>query len=57
MVAVAEGVEEHGVAERLRALGCDLAQGFLYARPVPAEELPAILAAYGTDPRDARLGV
>ncbi|MFN8159187.1 MAG: EAL domain-containing protein [Candidatus Nanopelagicales bacterium] len=57
MVAVAEGVEEHDVAERLRALGCDLAQGYLYARPVPADELPAILATYGTDPRDARLGV
>ncbi|HET7901685.1 MAG TPA: EAL domain-containing protein [Candidatus Nanopelagicales bacterium] len=57
MVAVAEGVEEHGVAERLRDLGCDLAQGFLYARPVPAHELPAIFAAYGTDPREARLGV
>jgi EAL domain-containing protein (putative c-di-GMP-specific phosphodiesterase class I) len=57
MVAVAEGVEEHDVAERLRALGCDLAQGYLYARPVPADELPAIFASYGTDPRDARVGV
>ena len=57
MVAVAEGVEEHDVAERLRALGCDIAQGYLYARPVPADELPAILASYGTDPRDARVGV
>lgn len=51
MVAVAEGVEEHTVAERLRALGCDLAQGYLYARPVPAHELPEIFAAFGTDPR------
>jgi predicted signal transduction protein with EAL and GGDEF domain len=57
MVAVAEGVEEHDVADRLRALGCDLAQGYLYARPVPADELPAILASYGTDPRDARVTV
>ena len=51
MVAVAEGVEEPEIAERLRALGCDLAQGFLYARPVPAHELPAIFATYGTNPR------
>jgi EAL domain-containing protein (putative c-di-GMP-specific phosphodiesterase class I) len=51
MVAVAEGVEELDIAERLRALGCDLAQGFLYARPVPADELPAIFAEYGTNPR------
>lgn len=51
MVAVAEGVEEPEIADRLRALGCDLAQGFLYARPVPAHELPAIFATYGTNPR------
>ena len=57
MVAVAEGVEAAATAERLRALGCDLAQGYLYARPVPADELPAILASYGTDPRDARVTV
>jgi diguanylate cyclase (GGDEF)-like protein len=48
MVAVAEGVEEPETAERLRLLGCDIAQGFLYARPVPASELPAVLATYGT---------
>ncbi len=47
MVAVAEGVEEHATAERLRLLGCDIAQGFLYARPVPAAELPDVLATYG----------
>jgi diguanylate cyclase len=52
MVAVAEGVEEHDVAERLKALGCDLAQGFLYARPLPAEDLPAVFATYGTNPRE-----
>jgi diguanylate cyclase (GGDEF)-like protein len=52
MVAVAEGVEEADVADRLRAIGCDLAQGYLYARPVPADQLPAILATYGTDPRE-----
>jgi diguanylate cyclase (GGDEF)-like protein len=48
MVAVAEGVEEHGIAERLRLLGCDLAQGYLYSRPIPADELPDVIAAYGT---------
>ena len=47
MVAVAEGVEEHATAERLRLLGCDIAQGFLYARPVPAADLPDVLATYG----------
>jgi diguanylate cyclase (GGDEF)-like protein len=51
MVAVAEGVEEADVAERLRAMGCDVAQGFLYARPVPAHELPAIIKTYGVQER------
>jgi diguanylate cyclase (GGDEF)-like protein len=33
---VAEGVESEAVRSELRALGCDLAQGFLFGRPVPA---------------------
>ncbi len=40
---VAEGVEDLGQVERLRALGCDVAQGFFYARPTPACELGSIL--------------
>ncbi len=34
---VADGVETAEVAERLAGLGCTYAQGFLYARPGPAE--------------------
>ena len=51
MVAVAEGVEQVETAERLRQIGCDVAQGWLYARAVPAAELPAIFKQYGTAPR------
>lgn len=40
---VAEGVETPAQASMLHALGCDFAQGFLYARPVPQEELFATL--------------
>ncbi|MCW3016164.1 MAG: hypothetical protein JWO02_3256 [Solirubrobacterales bacterium] len=36
---VAEGVEVIAQVERLRSLGCDVGQGFYYARPCPAGEL------------------
>jgi diguanylate cyclase (GGDEF)-like protein len=38
---VAEGVEEDGQLSALLAASCDAAQGYLFARPVPAAELPA----------------
>jgi EAL domain-containing protein (putative c-di-GMP-specific phosphodiesterase class I) len=34
MSTAAEGVELEGQAEALRAMGCDIAQGYLYSRPV-----------------------
>jgi predicted signal transduction protein with EAL and GGDEF domain len=37
----AEGVETEREAAVMRALGCDQLQGFLFGRPIPAEELPA----------------
>ncbi len=40
---VAEGVETEGQRERLRSMGCLLGQGFLFARPMPAEEVGAWL--------------
>ena len=41
--AVAEGVETIEQLERLRELGCAAAQGFLFARPVPAAGLVPLL--------------
>jgi len=41
---VAEGIETEAQAKQLRAMGCDLGQGFLFARPLPPEEVPALLA-------------
>ncbi len=43
----AEGVELVEQAEILRQLGCQLVQGFLYARPAPAAELDSLIA-HGT---------
>ena len=40
---VAEGVESAASASVLTALGCDLAQGFYYSPPVPADQLPALV--------------
>ena len=39
MTVVAEGVEEERQVEMLRSFGCDLVQGFVFARPMPAGEL------------------
>jgi diguanylate cyclase (GGDEF)-like protein len=36
---VAEGIETETAAQRLQNLGCDIAQGFLYAKPMPTGEL------------------
>ena len=40
---VAEGVETEVAAATLIALGCAHAQGFLYAKPGPAQEIESIL--------------
>jgi EAL domain-containing protein (putative c-di-GMP-specific phosphodiesterase class I) len=36
---VAEGVETHEQIERLRALGCEVAQGYHFSEPLPAEAM------------------
>jgi PAS domain S-box-containing protein/diguanylate cyclase (GGDEF)-like protein len=42
---VAEGVETRGQLALLADLGCDLVQGWLFSRAVPAEEFAALLTA------------
>ena len=44
LTVVAEGVETAGQAQILQQLNVDLLQGFLYARPLPAEQLGTLLS-------------
>lgn len=43
MTTTAEGVETRGQLETLRSLGCNGVQGYLFSRPLPAEEIPALI--------------
>jgi diguanylate cyclase (GGDEF)-like protein/PAS domain S-box-containing protein len=43
MGVIPEGVETTGQLERLGAIGCDFAQGYLLSRPLPAPALEALL--------------
>ena len=49
---VAEGVETSETLDRLVALGCDVAQGFLFARPLDADGFAAFAARFA-DPAAA----
>ena len=40
---VAEGVETAGQRDRLRELGCDYAQGYFFAKPMPASDFEKLL--------------
>jgi diguanylate cyclase len=58
---VAEGVETQVVLDGLADTGCDLAQGFLFARPMPADALAGWLRLFsdgllGANSRPPRFG-
>jgi EAL domain-containing protein (putative c-di-GMP-specific phosphodiesterase class I) len=46
---VAEGVETTTIRDRVRDLGCEIGQGYLWSQQVEAEELPAVLRAIRID--------
>lgn len=42
---IAEGVEDSATRDKLKALGCDMAQGYYFSRPLPAEQATWLAAA------------
>jgi len=44
---IAEGVESEAELEQLRKLGCDDAQGYLYAKPMESDRLVEFVRQYG----------
>ncbi len=51
---VAEGVETQAQADSLRDIGCELAQGYLYSKPVPAETIEQLLRNAANAPANTR---
>jgi EAL domain-containing protein (putative c-di-GMP-specific phosphodiesterase class I) len=39
---IAEGVEEEDQVKVLKAIGCDIVQGYYFSKPVPAQEIPGL---------------
>jgi EAL domain-containing protein (putative c-di-GMP-specific phosphodiesterase class I) len=46
IATVAEGVETSGQLRRLRVHGCTEAQGYLFSKARPADEITALLATF-----------
>ncbi len=51
MTVIAEGVETLAQRTEVRVRGCEAAQGFYFARPMPSAAIDALLAAAGGAPR------
>ena len=48
VAAVAEGVETEAQLATLREIGCEYAQGYLFSKPAPSDEMESLLSE---DPR------
>ena len=55
LMTVAEGIENSAESDKLKAIGCDIGQGYLFAKPMPkAEFVAALSAAAWSDRRSGR---
>ena len=43
LIAIAEGIESDEQLSSMRKLGCDQAQGYVFASPAPPAEIEALL--------------
>ena len=46
LAVVAEGIEQPAQLDELREAGCNIGQGFLFARPLPPDAVPDLLARH-----------
>ena len=44
LMTVAEGIENSAESDKLKAIGCDIGQGYLFAKPMPKAEFVAALS-------------
>jgi EAL domain-containing protein (putative c-di-GMP-specific phosphodiesterase class I) len=44
MHVIGEGIEDHDQAAKLRALGCEYGQGYLFAEPTDASSFERLMA-------------
>lgn len=56
MNVVAEGIETEEQQAVLTSLGCDYLQGFLFSRPLPAEQVPWLLLQKNSDKQIIPIG-
>ncbi len=49
MSVIAEGVETEAQADFLKSIGCNYVQGYLYAKPMPAEDYEALAKGHGKE--------
>jgi diguanylate cyclase (GGDEF)-like protein/PAS domain S-box-containing protein len=54
MRITAEGVETEAQLDSITARGCDEVQGYLFSAPVPAADIPAVIARLENHPAGAR---